>query len=247
VVNLPGIEPGKLKLTGDVLANIYLGKITKWRDKAIADLNPDLTLPINQSNAVVYRADGSGTTYLWADYLAKVSAEWKEKIGVSTALDWPTGLGGNGNDGVAALTVRTPGAIGYVEYAYAKLNNLSYVRVPNEAGEFVAPTRGTFAAAGANADWAKAPQFYLSLTAQPGPQSWPITGATFILMHKQPQNPETTRAVLAFFDWVYHRGATTAGKLEYVPLPENVVKLVEQRWLQIKDPSGKPVWTRSPS
>jgi phosphate transport system substrate-binding protein len=245
VVNLPGIEPGKVKLTGEVLANIYLGKITKWQNKAIADLNPDLTLPVDQTIAVIYRSDGSGTTYLWADYLAKLSAEWKDKIGVNMSLPWPTGLGGRGNEGVAALTIRTPGAIGYVEYAYAKLNNLSYVRVPNTVGEFVAPNSGTFEAAAVNADWAKAPGFHLLLTNQPGQQSWPITGATFILMHKHPQDPDTARAVLAFFDWVYHSGATTAGALEYILLPESVVKLVEQRWRQITDRDGKPIWTGS--
>jgi len=183
VVNLPGIAPGALKLTGPVLADIYLGKITNWNDKAIADLNAGLKLP-DQAIAVVHRSDGSGTTYIWVDYLAKVSAEWKEKVGVSTAVDWPAGLGGKGNEGVAALTLRMSGAIGYVEYAYAKQNKMTYVQVRNKDGNFVEPNEKTFQAAAANADWAKAPAFFLMLTEQPGAESWRITGSTFILMYK---------------------------------------------------------------
>jgi phosphate transport system substrate-binding protein len=183
VVNLPGIAPGALKLTGPVLADIYLGKITNWNDKAIADLNAGLKLP-DQAIAVVHRSDGSGTTYIWVDYLAKVSAEWKEKVGVSTAVDWPARLGGKGNEGVAALTLRMSGAIGYVEYAYAKQNKMTYVQVRNKDGNFVEPNEKTFQAAAANADWAKAPAFFLMLTEQPGAESWRITGSTFILMYK---------------------------------------------------------------
>ena len=183
VVNLPGIAPGALKLTDPVLADIYLGKITNWNDKAIADLNAGLKLP-DQAIAVVHRSDGSGTTYIWVDYLAKVSAEWTEKVGVSTAVDWPAGLGGKGNEGVAALTLRMSGAIGYVEYAYAKQNKMTYVQVRNKDGNFVEPNEKTFQAAAANADWAKAPAFFLMLTEQPGAESWRITGSTFILMYK---------------------------------------------------------------
>ena len=183
VVNLPGIAPGALKLTDPVLADIYLGKITNWNDKAIADLNAGLKLP-DQAIAVVHRSDGSGTTYIWVDYLAKVSAEWTEKVGVSTAVDWPARLGGKGNEGVAALTLRMSGAIGYVEYAYAKQNKMTYVQVRNKDGNFVEPNEKTFQAAAANADWAKAPAFFLMLTEQPGAESWRITGSTFILMYK---------------------------------------------------------------
>jgi phosphate transport system substrate-binding protein len=244
VVNLPGVEPGKLKLTGPMLADIYLGKITKWTDKAIADLNPGVKLP-DQAIAVVHRSDGSGTTYIWVDYLAKVSPEWKEKVGVNTSVQWPVGLGGKGNEGVAALTSRTPGAIGYVEYAYAKQNKMIYTQVRNKEGAFVEPNMASFQAAAANADWAKAPAFFLMLTEQPGKESWPITGSVFILMYKAQDKPESGKTALQFFDWAYTNGQQLAEELDYVPMPANVVKLVENTWSQIKGADSKPLWTAS--
>jgi len=244
VVNVPGIGPGQLKLTGPVLADIYLGKITNWNDKAIADLNPGLKLP-DQAIAVVHRSDGSGTTYIWVDYLAKVSPEWKEKVGVNTSVQWPAGLGGKGNEGVAALTSRTPGAIGYVEYAYAKQNKMAYVQVRNKDGNFVEPNEKTFQAAAASADWAKAPAFFLMLTEQPGAQSWPVTGSTFILMYKAQDKPDSGKTALQFFDWSYTSGQQLAEGLDYVPIPDNVVKLIEGTWSQIKGADSKPLWTAS--
>jgi phosphate transport system substrate-binding protein len=244
VVNLPGIEPGQLKLTGPLLADIYLGKIIKWNDKAIADLNPGLKLP-NQAIAVVHRSDGSGTTYIWVDYLSKVSPEWKDKVGVNTSVEWPTGLGGKGNEGVAALTARTPGAIGYVEYAYAKQNKMTYTQVENKEGTFVEPNKDSFQAAAANADWAKAQSFFLMLTNQPGKQSWPITGSVFILMYKAQQDPGSGKTALQFFDWAYNNGEKLAESLDYVPMPATVVKLVEATWSQIKGPDSAPLWVAS--
>jgi phosphate transport system substrate-binding protein len=244
VVNLPGIEAGKLRLTGPLLADIYLGKITKWSDKAITDLNPGMKLP-DQAIAVVHRSDGSGTTYIWVDYLAKISPEWKQKVGVNTSVQWPTGLGGKGNEGVAALTGRTPGAIGYVEYAYAKQNKMIYARVQNKDGAFVEPNKSSFQAAAANADWAKAPAFFLMLTDQPGKESWPITGSVFILMYKAQDKPESAKTALQFFDWVYNNGDKMAEELDYVPMPGSVVKLVEATWSQIKGTDDKPLWTAS--
>ena len=244
VVNLPGIEPGQLKLTGPLLADIYLGKVTKWNDKAITDLNPGLKLP-DQAIAVVHRSDGSGTTYIWVDYLAKVSAEWKEKVGVNTSVQWPTGLGGKGNEGVAALTTRTAGAIGYVEYAYAKQNKMTFTQVQNKDGAFVGPSKDSFQAAAANADWAKAQAFFLMLTDQPGKASWPITGSVFILMYKAQDKPDSGKTALQFFDWAYQSGQSLAEELDYVPMPANVVKLVESTWGQIKGADSKPLWTAS--
>ena len=241
VVNLPGIEPGKLKLTGTVLADIYLGKITKWNDKALSDLNPGVSLP-DQAIAVTHRSDGSGTTYIWVDYLSKVSAEFKEKVGVATSVDWPTGQGGKGNEGVAALVERTVGAIGYVEYAYAVQNKMTFVQVENKAGMFVSPNRASFQIAAANADWSSAPAFNLMLTDQPGNGSWPITGSTFILMYKAQQNPENGKTALQFFDWALTNGQELAVSLDYVPMPANVVRLVEATWKQIKAPDSTPIW-----
>jgi phosphate transport system substrate-binding protein len=243
VLNVKGVEPGKLKLTGPILANIFLGTVTKWNDKQIADLNKGVSLP-DQAIAVVHRSDGSGTTYNFADYLAKISSDWKSKVGVNTALEWPTGLGGKGNEGVAALVSRTDGAIGYVEYAYAKQNKMSYALVQNKDHEFPQPSNATFQAAAANADWAKAPGFFLILTDQPGKQSWPITATSFILMQKVQDKPESGKQVLAFFDWAYRNGQKLAEELDYVPFPDSVVKLVEDTWKQeIKGADGKPVWS----
>jgi phosphate transport system substrate-binding protein len=246
VVNLTGIQPGQLKLDGKLLADIYLGKITKWNDPAIASLNSGLKLP-DQAIAPVYRSDGSGTTFIFTHYLSEVSPEWKDKIGENTSVQFPTGIGGKGNEGVSAMASRTSGAIGYVEYAYAKQNKLTYALLRNKDGQFVTPEINSFQSAAANADWAKAQDFYLLLTNQPGKDSWPITGASFILMHKQQTKPDVGREALNFFDWAYRNGGKMAEELDYVPMPESVVKLVEQSWQQIKGPDGKPVWTGNPS
>ena len=246
VINVKGIESGKLKLDGPTLAKIYMGDVKTWNDPAITKLNPDLKLPAT-AIAPVYRSDGSGTNFLFTDYLSKVSPEFKEKIGSNTSVEWPTGLGGKGNEGVAALTGRTDGAIGYVEYAYVKQNKMNYALLQNAAGKFVEPNSEAFQAAAASADWAKAPGFRVVLTNQPGDRSWPITGASFILMHKTVDNPDSAKAALAFFDWSYKNGAQMAESLDYVPMPDAVVKLVEDAWKQIKGPNGQPVWTGSGS
>jgi phosphate transport system substrate-binding protein len=246
VVNLQGIQPGQLKLDGKVLSDIYLGKVTKWNDPEIAGLNGGLKLP-DQAIAPVYRSDGSGTTFIFTHYLSEVSPEWKEKIGENTSVQFPTGIGGKGNEGVSAMASRTAGAVGYVEFAYAKQNKLTYAQLRNKDGQFVTPEIKTFQSAASNADWAKAQDFYLLLTNQPGKDSWPITGASFILMHKQQSKPEVAREALNFFNWAYHNGAGMAEQLDYVPMPEAVVKMVEQSWQQIKGPDGKPVWTGRPS
>ncbi len=242
VINVPGIEPGQMKLTGPLIADIYLGKVTKWNDKAIAALNPSLKLP-DVAIAAVYRSDGSGTTFNFADYLAKVSPEWKEKVGVNASLEWPTGMGGKGNEGVAALTARTPGAIGYVEYAYAKQNKLTYTLVRNKDGEYPAPDLASFGAAGANADWAHAPGYYLIVTDAPGKASWPIAATSFILVYKVQDKPEVAKTVLSFLDWSYKNGQDMAKGLDYVPIPDNVVALVEKSWGEIKGADGAPIWT----
>jgi phosphate transport system substrate-binding protein len=241
-VNVPGIGSGEITLDGPTIANIYLGKITKWTDPAIAKLNSGLKLP-ELEIAVVHRSDGSGTTFIFTNYLSKVSPEWKEKVGESTAVEWPAGLGGKGNEGVAALTTRTSGAIGYVEYAYALQNKLPYAKLINREGTALTPSSVTFQAAAASADWQKAPGFYLLLTDQPGKESWPITGASFILMHKAQEKPESAKAVLDFFDWSYANGTKMAEELDYVPMPASVVKLVESAWAaDIKDAGGKALW-----
>ena len=242
VVNLAGVTPGALTLDGPTLAKIYLGKVAKWDDPAIKKLNPALKLP-SLAIAPIYRSDGSGTTFIYTNYLSKVSPEWNDQVGNSTAVEWPTGIGGKGNEGVAALSLRTAGAIGYVEYAYALQNKLTYAKLINKEGSAVNPDSKSFQAAAANADWQKAPGFYLLLTDQPGKASWPITGASFILMHETQQKPEVARQVLDFLAWCYQNGDKAAEALDYVPMPDNVVKLVEASWAGIKDSSGKPVWT----
>jgi phosphate transport system substrate-binding protein len=242
VANVKGLQPGQLKLTGALLADIYLGKITKWNDPAIAKINADVNLP-NQAIAVVHRSDGSGTTFIFADYLAKVNPEWKDKVGVNTSLEWPAGLGGKGNEGVAATVTRTAGAIGYVEYAYAKQNKMNYALLQNSAGQFVAPDSTAFQAAAANADWSKSPAYDILLTNQPGEKSWPITGATFILIYDRPEKPDTTRQVLEFFAWAYKNGDQMAEALDYVPMPDKVVGLIENTWQQVKSPNGQAVWS----
>jgi phosphate transport system substrate-binding protein len=242
-INLPGIETGQMTLDGPTIANIYLGKITKWNDPAIAKLNPGLKLP-DTAIAVVHRSDGSGTTFIFANYLSKVSPEWKEKVGEGTSVQWPVGLGGKGNEGVAALTSRTAGAIGYVEYAYALQNKMVHTKLVNHDGVALDAGIKTFQAAAANADWNATPGFYLILTDQPGKDSWPITGGTFILMHKKQQEPQRGKLVLDFFDWAYRNGSPMAEQLHYVPMPATVVNAVEEMWKkEIVGPDGKPVWT----
>ncbi len=241
VVNVPGLKPGELKLTGAVLADIYLGKIVKWNDKAIADLNPKVALP-DQAIAVVRRADGSGTSFIFTNYLSKVSEEWKTKVGEGTAPNWPIGLGGKGNEGVSAFVQRIQGAIGYVEYAYAKQNKLTYTELQNAAGNFVEPDDTAFKAAAAGADWTKS-AFGEILTNQPAKEAWPITGATFIILHKTQDKPEQGTEVLKFFDWSYKNGAKMAAELDYVPLPDGLIKLIHGAWAQVKDGSGKAVWS----
>ena len=242
VINLPGIKPGELKLTGPVLADIYLGKIKKWNSQGIASLNPGVKLP-DRDITVVHRSDGSGTTFIWVNYLSKVSQEWKDKVGEGTSVNWPVGVGGKGNEGVASYVQRIKGAIGYVEYAYALQNRLTHTLVRNRDGSFVAPNIETFKAAAAGAQWDKAPGMYLILTDQPGKKSWPISGATFILVYKVQAKADRAKEVLKFFDWAYLDGDKLAQDLDYVPLPDSVVKLIQFSWRsQIKDVSGKPVW-----
>jgi phosphate transport system substrate-binding protein len=241
-INLSGVNAGDMVLDGPTIANIYLGKITKWNDPQIVKLNPGLKLP-SAGIVVVHRSDGSGTTFIFANYLSKVSPEWKETVGESTAVEWPVGLGGKGNEGVAALTSRTAGAIGYVEYAYALQNKLVYAKLVNREGSVLTPSSNTFQAAAANADWQKAPGFYLILTDQAGKDSWPITGASFILVHKTQEKPDTAKAMLDFFAWSYQNGGKMAEELDYVPMPDTVVKLIEASWsANIKDAAGKPLW-----
>lgn len=238
VVNVRGITPGQLRLTGQVLGDIYLGKVAKWNDPAITALNPGVALP-DSAIAVVRRADGSGTTFIFTNYLSKVNAEWKGKVGEGAAVNWPTGAGGKGNEGVAAFVQRLPNSIGYVEYSYAKTNKMSHVLLRNQAGTFVAPDDGTFKAAAAGAQWDKS--FFQILTDQPGKDAWPITGATFILMHKVQDKPAQAAAALKFFDWAYTNGDKMASDLEYVSMPDAVEALIRRAWAEIKDASGKPI------
>lgn len=241
VVNITGIKPGELHLSAENLADIYLGKITKWDDARIKAENPRIKLPA-QDITVVHRADGSGTTWIFTNYLTKVSPEWAEKVGNNKAVQWPAGVGGKGNEGVAAYVQRVKGSIGYVEYAYALQNQLTYVLLQNRAGNYVAPTSENFQAAAANADWAHAEGYYMVLTDQPGKNSWPITGASFILVYKDQQNAETAKTVLKFFDWCYKNGQATAEKLDYVPMPKNVVEMVEKTWAKEMKANGQPLW-----
>jgi phosphate transport system substrate-binding protein len=229
VVNLEGIKSGELVLSGEVLADIYLGKIKKWDDAAIAKLNSKIKLP-SADITVVRRSDGSGTTFNFTDYLSKASADWKTKVGTGTAVEWPVGVGAKGNEGVAGNVGQTKNAIGYVEYAYAKQNKLTYAAMVNKAGKTVQPTTAAFQAAAANADWAKAPGYYVILTDQPGDASWPITAATFILMHKTPTDKAASAEALKFFKWSFEKGAKAAEELDYIPMPDSVVKLIEKTW-----------------
>jgi phosphate transport system substrate-binding protein len=229
VVNLPGVKPGDLVLDGPTLANIFLGKITKWDDPAIKKLNPNVKLP-GETIAVVRRSDGSGTTFNFTDYLSKVSSEWKTKVGSGTAVEWPTGVGAKGNEGVSGNISQTRNSVGYVEYAYAKQNKLTYTALINKAGKTVQPTMPAFQAAASNADWAKAPGYYVILTDQPGEQSWPITASTFILMHREPSDKAASAEAIKFFKWAFASGGKMAEELDYIPMPESVVKLIEKTW-----------------
>jgi phosphate transport system substrate-binding protein len=242
VVNLENIKPGQLKLTGQVIADIYLGKITKWSAPEIAALNSGVKLPADDIT-VVHRADGSGTSFLWTDFLSKQSPDFKTTVGAGTAVKWPVGIGGKGNEGVAANVQRIKGSIGYVEYAYAKKNNMEYTQLKNRDGQFVTPDDDNFKAAAANADWTKTPGFAIVLTDQPGKISWPITGASFILMQKVQADGAKAKEVLKFFDWAYKNGGAMAAELDYVPMPMPIVKLVQDAWkAQLKDGGGKAVY-----
>ncbi len=238
VVNIKGIAPGQIRLSGQVLGDIYLGKITKWNDAAIKALNPSVALP-DAAIAPVRRADGSGTSFIFTNYLSKVNAEWKSKVGEGTAVNWPTGAGGKGNEGVAAFVGRLPNSIGYVEYAYVKQNKMTYVQMQNADGAYVSPDDTAFKAAAAGAEWSKS--FYQILTNQPGKDSWPITGATFVLMHKSQDKPAQATTALKFFDWAYAQGDKTAMDLDYVPMPDSVKAIILKSWGDIKDTSGKAV------
>ena len=238
VINVAGIKPGELKLNGQVLGDIYLGKIAKWNDPAIKALNPTLNLP-DAAIAPVRRADGSGTTFIFTNYLSKANPEWKSKVGEGTAVNWPAGAGGKGNEGVAAFVGRLPNSIGYVEYAYVKQNKMNYALMQNRDGNFVSPDDDAFKAAAAGADWAKS--FYQILTDQPGKDAWPLSGATFILMQKVQDKPVNAATTLKFFDWAYKNGDKTAGDLDYVPMPDKVKQIIYKSWDDIKDASGKTV------
>lgn len=238
VINVKGIEPGQLKLNGQVLGDIFLGKIVKWNDAAIKALNPTLALP-DAAIAPVRRADGSGTTFIFTNYLSKVNTEWKSKVGEGTAVNWPVGAGGKGNEGVSAFVNRLPNSIGYVEYSYVKQNKMNFAVMQNAAGVFVKPEEEAFKAAAAGAEWNKS--FYQILTNQSGKESWPISGATFILMHAKQDKPANGTEVLKFFNWAYSNGSKTASDLDYVPLPASVVALIQKSWGEIKDTGGKAI------
>jgi len=242
VVHVDGIAPGQLRLSGPVLADIFLAKISTWDDPAIRALNPGLDLP-KRAIIVIHRSDGSGTTFGWTNYLSKVSPEWKTRVGEGKAVKWPTGQGGKGNEGVAAYVRQLKNSIGYVEYAYAKQNQLSWVQVQNRDGQFVQPGQESFAAAAANADWASIPGMGVVLTDAPGAQSWPVTAASFILVHQEQRHPQAGRAVLEFFDWAFKHGAQAARELDYVPMPDAVVARITTAWqTQIKTTEGAAIW-----
>ncbi len=229
VVNLPGIAPGELVLDGPTLAKIFLGEIKTWDDAAIKKLNPSLTLP-SSAIVVVHRSDGSGTTFIWTDYLSKVSPDWKSKVGANVSVEWPVGIGAKGNEGVANNVLQAKGSIGYVEYAYVKQNKMTFAKVINKDGKAVAPETQSFQAAAAHADWEKADSYYVILTDQLGPESWPIAGATFILMYKAPNDAAAASEALKFFDWAYAKGDKLAEELDYVPLPQAVKAQIKKTW-----------------
>ncbi len=241
VYNLKGIGAGEIKFTGELLASIYLGKVKKWNDAAITGLNPGVKLP-DENITVVHRSDGSGTTFLWTNYLSKVSAGWKGAVGEGTSVKWPAGVGGKGNEGVASYVQKINGSLGYVEYAYAKQNKLTAGRMLNKAGKYVEPTDTSFKAAAAGAEWTKTPGMGVVLTDQPGDGSWPVTGASFILIHKTQEKPEAGKEVLKFFEWSFVNGQKMADDLDYVPMPDPVVKVIQAEWKNVKDAAGKPVY-----
>jgi phosphate transport system substrate-binding protein len=242
IVNLDGVAPGQMKLTGPVIADIYLGKITKWNAPEIAKLNPGVKLPGTEIT-VVHRADGSGTSFLFTDYLSKTSPEFNTKVGAGSAVKWAVGVGGKGNEGVAANVQRIKGSIGYVEWAYAKKNKITHTQLQNKDGNFMQPSDDSFKAAAAGAEWSKTPGFAIVLTNQAGKESWPITGVSFILMHKTQADAAKGKEVLKFFEWAYEKGETMAVDLDYVPMPQSVVKLVEGAWkIQLKDAAGKSIY-----
>jgi len=245
VVNIDGIAPGTITLDGALLAKIFMGEVKSWNDPAIQKLNPSAKLP-SQAIAVVHRSDGSGTTFIFTDYLAKTSADWKSKVGANTAVEWPVGIGAKGNEGVANNVAQTRGSIGYVEYAYAKQNKLTFTKLVNKDGKTVAPTSESFQASAASADWTGTPGFGVILTDQAGATSWPISGVTFILIHKQPPDPAAAAEALKFFAWGYAKGARMAEELDYVPLPSSVVTAIQKVWVSdIKDANGKPIFATS--
>jgi len=242
VINVDGIAPGQLRLSGTVLADIFLAKIKTWDDPAIRALNPDLKLP-SRAIIVIHRSDGSGTTFGWTNYLSKVSPEWRTRVGEGKSVKWPTGQGGKGNEGVAAYVRQLKNAIGYVEYAYAKQNQLAWVQMQNRDGQFVQPGQESFAAAAANADWLGTPGMGVVLTDAPGAQSWPVTAASFILVHQTQTNPQAGRTVLSFFDWAFKHGGQAARELDYVPMPEAVVAQIAAAWkTQIRTAQGEALW-----
>jgi phosphate transport system substrate-binding protein len=243
VVNLEGIKPGELVIDGPTLAKIFLGEVKSWDDPAVAKLNPNTKLP-KQAIAIVHRSDGSGTTYNFTYYLAEVAPDWKTKVGTNTAVQWPSGIGAKGNEGVANNVAQTKGSIGYVEYAYAKQNKLTFTNMVNKSGKTVSPTSETFQAAAANADWKSQPGYGVILANQPGDKSWPMTAATWILLYKKPQDPAATGEALKFFAWSYAKGGKMAEELDYVPMPANVVADVQKMWTaEVKDASGKPLYS----
>jgi phosphate transport system substrate-binding protein len=243
IVNLPGVAAGQLKLTPELLADMFLGKVTRWSDARIKELNPGVSLP-NSAIAVAHRADASGTSFVFTSYLAKVSSEWKEKVGAATSVSWPAGTGARGNDGVAATVKNVRGAIGYVENAYAEQNHLATVQLRNRDGKFVKPDMQAFRAAASNADWGSAQNFAVDLIDTHGAESWPIVSPTFILLPTNPQDAEKSRNVMRFFDWAYKNGDQAAEALQYIPLPDQVAERVRQAWgQQVKGPNGQPVWT----
>lgn len=241
VVNISGVKPGDLKLSAATLAGVFLGRIRKWNDAAIAAENSDLKLP-DKDITVVHRADGSGTTWIFTNYLDKVSKEWHTKVGFGKAVRWPVGVGGKGNEGVSAYVQRIDGSIGYVEYAYAIQNHMAHVKLKNKSGSYVDPSSATFQAAAAGADWKNSPGYYVVLTDQPGSDAWPITGASYIILRKEQKQAKTAKAMLGFFDWSFRHGDEMAKALNYVPMPESVIDMVEAKWSQELRHGGKPVW-----